>query len=61
MVQIHPHDFQKTLFFIGSDNIHAEREVKGFYTEFPALVRLFKEIFESIVRHHSRLKIEAVR
>lgn len=40
------------VFFIGSDNLHTEKKIKGFYTEFPDVVKLFKGIFEGILRDH---------
>ncbi len=42
------------VFFIGTDNITSEHEIKGFYTEFPDLVKLFKGIFDGIVRDHDK-------
>jgi hypothetical protein len=42
------------VFFIGTDNINSEHEIKGFYTEFPDIVKLFKGVFAGIVRDHAK-------
>jgi hypothetical protein len=45
------------VFFIGSDNLASEKEIKGLYTEFPDLIRLFTGVFEGIVRDHAKAQL----
>ena len=50
-VQGHPERHRCVVFFIGDFNVDVEKRVAGFYSEQESLVRLFVDVFRSMVSH----------